>query len=218
MNNLSCYCYLLLLTRKQNTSINMSEVDVRNIIIESATKYFSKYGFYKTTMDEIAKHIHKAKGVLYYYFKSKEELFNEVLKHELNNVKSELNKITSSNTDSLIMLEKYFLTRFKLLNEALNYHETLRADFFEKYHFVKNVRDDFSEFERKQISFIFKKGKKEGYLDFKNIPSHVNIIMMLLNSIEIPLCLQNKYIEYKDTIEELATMIIKSLKAQKSTQ
>jgi AcrR family transcriptional regulator len=50
----------------------MSEIDVKNSIVESATKYFSKYGFHKTTMDEIAKNIHKAKGVLYYYFKSKE--------------------------------------------------------------------------------------------------------------------------------------------------
>ena len=61
----------------------MKEIEVKSLIVESATKYFSKFGFYKTTMDEIAKHIHKAKGVLYYYFKSKEELFNEVLKQEL---------------------------------------------------------------------------------------------------------------------------------------
>ena len=50
--------------------------EVKNIIVESAAIFFSKYGFYKTTMDEIAQHIHKAKGALYYYFKSKEELFN----------------------------------------------------------------------------------------------------------------------------------------------
>ena len=43
-------------------------------------------------LEKIAKHIHKAKGILYYYFKSKEELFNEVLKRELNNVKTELSK------------------------------------------------------------------------------------------------------------------------------
>ncbi len=57
-------------------------------IIESATKHFSGYGFHKTTMDEIARDIHKAKGVLYYYFRSKEELFNEVLKQELDKLKA----------------------------------------------------------------------------------------------------------------------------------
>jgi len=193
----------------------MSEIEVKSLIIESATKFFSKFGFYKTTMDEIAKHIHKAKGVLYYYFRSKEELFNEVLKQELNAVKTELSKIVSKESDSLVMLKTYMLTRLKLLHKAVNYHETLKADFFEKYHFVKDVRDDFDEFERTQLTYIIKKGKKEGYLDVKNINSTVNIMMMLLNGVEIPFFLQNKYPEYESTIEELASMLVNSLKTQK---
>jgi AcrR family transcriptional regulator len=196
----------------------MSEIDVKSSIIESATKYFSKYGFYKTTMDEIAKNIHKAKGVLYYYFKSKEELFNEVLKQELNDVKIELSKITGSGKDYLTILEKYFPTRFKLLYRAVNYHETLKADFFEKYHFVKDVRDDFAEFERTQIAFIFKKGKSEGCLDIKNIESSVNICMIIINSLEIPLFLQNKYAEYESTMDELASMLFNNLKTQKKVK
>jgi AcrR family transcriptional regulator len=194
----------------------MSETDVKQLIIDSATQYFSKYGFYKTTMGEIAKHIHKAKGALYYYFKSKEELFNEVLKQELNHVKMELSKISGSNEDSLTILKKYILTRLKLLSTAVNYHETLKADFFEKYDFVKDVRDDFAEFEHTQLTNIMLKGKKEGYLDVKNIETNVNITMMLLNSVEFPLFLQNKYTEYEGTIEELATMVINSLRTQKS--
>jgi AcrR family transcriptional regulator len=193
----------------------MSEIEVKSLIVESATRFFSKFGFYKTTMDEIAKHIHKAKGVLYYYYKSKEELFNEVLKQELNSVKSELSKIVNSDTDSLITLHKYFLSRLRLLHKAVNYHETLKADFFEKYNFVKDVRDDFAEFERKQLAIILKKGKKDGYIDIKNMNSSVNVIMMVVNGIEIPLFLQNKYTEYEDTINELAFMIVNGLRAQK---
>jgi len=193
----------------------MSEINVKSLIIESATKYFSKFGFYKTTMDEIAKHIHKAKGVLYYYFKNKEELFNEVLKQELNIVKVELKKIVDNDDDSLIMLKTYILTRLKLLNKAVNYHETLKADFFDKYYFVKDVRDDFDEFERAQLTIILKKGKSEGYLDVKNVNSTVNILMMVINGIEIPLFLQNKFAEFEGTIEELATMIVSSLWTQK---
>ena len=193
----------------------MKEIDVKNLIIETATKYFSKYGFHKTTMDEIAKHIHKAKGVLYYYFKSKEELFNEVLRRELSNIKMELSKIMDSGKDSLTIIKKYFLTRLKLLSTAVNYHETLKADFFEKYHFVKDVRDDFAAFEHKQLNMIFKKGNNEGHIEIKNIKSTVNIVMMIVNSMEFPLYLQNKYPEYESTIDEIVTMIINSLRSYK---
>jgi AcrR family transcriptional regulator len=193
----------------------MSEINVRNLIINSASKYFSKFGFHKTTMDEIARHIHKAKGVLYYYFKGKEELFNEVLKQELNVVKIELKKIVDAENDSLITLKEYTLTRLKLLHKAVNYHEMLKADFFDKYLFVKDVREDFTEFERVQLTIILKRGKLEGYLDFKNINSTINIFMMVINGIEIPLFLQEKYSEYESTIDELSSMIVNSLRTQR---
>jgi len=59
-----------------------------------------------------------------------------------------------------------------------------------------------------------KKGKKDGFLDVKNIDSTVNIIMIVLNGIEIPFFLQNKYPEYESTIEELTSMLVGSLKTQ----
>lgn len=192
----------------------MSENDVKSLIIKSATKYFSRFGFHKTTMDEIAKNIHKAKGVLYYYFRSKEELFKEVLKHELNAVKTKLSKISASkNKDYLTMIKEYFLVRLSLLSTAVNYHETLKADFFERYHFVKDVRDDFVEFEYNQLKQILTKANSEGYIKISNMESTVNIIMMLINSIEYPLYLQNKYAEYESTIDEIVTMIINSLRS-----
>ena len=193
----------------------MSEINVSSLIVNSASKYFSKFGFHKTTMDEIAKHIHKAKGVLYYYFKGKEELFNEVLKQELNAVKIELKKIVDAENDSLITLKEYTLTRLRLLHKAVNYHETLKADFFDKYLFVKDVREDFTEFEREQLTIILERGKTEGYLDFKNINSTISIFMMVINGIEIPLYLQEKYSEYESTIDELSSMIVNSLRTQR---
>ncbi|GAB1414779.1 TetR/AcrR family transcriptional regulator [Paludibacter sp.] len=193
----------------------MSKIAAKDSIVKSASYFFSKYGFYNTTVDKIAKHIHKAKGGIYYYFKSKEELFNEVLKQELNSVKSELKQIVSKDKNSLIILKEYVLNRLALLNNSLHYQETLKADLFEKYHFVKNVRDDFDRFERNQITIILEKGRSEGYFDVKSVASTVDIIVILINSIEIPLFLQNKYNKYESTIDELITLIIDGLKFSK---
>jgi AcrR family transcriptional regulator len=191
----------------------MPDNDVKQLIIDTATTFFSKYGFHKTTMDEIARHIHKAKGVLYYYFKSKEELFNEVVKQELDRVKNELVKIVQSDIDALAQIEQYFLTRLRLLNSALNYHETLKADFFEKYHFVKDVRDDFAAFEYEQLQLIINKAIKQKSLEVQNIDTTVNAVMMLATSLELPLYLQNKYNEYEQTIVEIVSMVIHSIRS-----
>jgi AcrR family transcriptional regulator len=47
-------------------------------IIEAARKVFTKKGYHDTTMDDIAKEIGVSKGALYSYFKSKEDLLQEI--------------------------------------------------------------------------------------------------------------------------------------------
>ena len=97
----------------------------------------------------------------------------------------------------------------------MNYHETLKGDLFDKYEFVKEVLDDFRSFERTQITLILEKGTKEGYLGIANVNSTVDVIVMIINSIEIPLFLQNKYKNYENTINELIILIVSGLPKKK---
>ena len=52
----------------------------RNKIIQAAIKIFSKKGFHKSTMEEIAKEVGVSKGTLYTYLKSKDEILKEIWK------------------------------------------------------------------------------------------------------------------------------------------
>jgi AcrR family transcriptional regulator len=51
-------------------------------IQQAAYKCVAKYGFEKTTLDDIAKEVGLNKASLYYYYKSKEEIFLEVTSAE----------------------------------------------------------------------------------------------------------------------------------------
>ncbi|MBN1186981.1 MAG: helix-turn-helix transcriptional regulator, partial [Bacteroidales bacterium] len=57
--------------------MNKSVDSTRESILNVATRLFGRFGFHKTSMDEIAKIARKAKGSLYYHFASKEDLFRE---------------------------------------------------------------------------------------------------------------------------------------------
>ncbi len=52
-------------------------------ILEAAEKTFAKKGFYVTTMEEIAHQAQLAKGTIYLYFDSKEDLFFSVTERKL---------------------------------------------------------------------------------------------------------------------------------------
>jgi AcrR family transcriptional regulator len=54
----------------------------KQIILDIAARIFSRYGYAKTSVDEIAQEAKIAKGTIYYYFPSKEELFLNVVKEQ----------------------------------------------------------------------------------------------------------------------------------------
>lgn len=63
-------------TKIQNEQI---KVQKRAQIINSALEMFAKKGFHTTTIADIAKHASIAKGLMYSYFNSKEELLHTIL-------------------------------------------------------------------------------------------------------------------------------------------
>lgn len=68
---------------KQNdTFCRMKEAIVKQRIIMSSTAVFKELGFEKVTMDHIAKAANKGRSTLYYYFKNKHEVFEQVAELE----------------------------------------------------------------------------------------------------------------------------------------
>lgn len=55
-------------------------VDRRQQVIEAAEKSFALFGYKATTMDQVAKIANVAKGTIYTFFTNKEELFDEILR------------------------------------------------------------------------------------------------------------------------------------------
>lgn len=51
----------------------------KKVIIDSAAILFHRYGYSKTSLEDIAKHASLGKGTIYYYFNSKEDIFIEVV-------------------------------------------------------------------------------------------------------------------------------------------
>ncbi|PID90640.1 MAG: hypothetical protein CSA97_01895 [Bacteroidetes bacterium] len=56
---------------------------MRQRILEMASGVFQRFGFSKTTMEDIAQGIGRQKSTLYYYFQSKEDVFAAVVAREL---------------------------------------------------------------------------------------------------------------------------------------
>ncbi len=173
----------------------MAIIDTRSKIITVATRLFSRFGFHKTSMDEIAKIARKAKGSLYYHFASKEDLFIEVVSIEIVSLKGQLIAITEDpNLRPSEKIKKYLITRMEVLNTAANYHETLKADFFEHFDFIDDLRHELDEWEKNNLKKIILEGVDHG--DFAvvgEVDVLLDVFIMVFKGLEIPFFLQNKY-------------------------
>jgi AcrR family transcriptional regulator len=70
-------------------------------IVDAARSIFARKGFARGIMDEIAKEAGIAKGTIYLYFRSKEEIYKAVMDRDM----EFLNKITLERMDAAVNLE-----------------------------------------------------------------------------------------------------------------
>lgn len=191
----------------------MSNDETKDTILSVATRLFSRFGFHKTSIDEIAKIARKAKGSLYYHFASKEELFKEVVSVEISNLKNQLTIIVSNpDLNASEKIKKYLITRMEILNSAANYHETLKADFFEHFHFIDDLRAELDEWEKENLKKIILQGVDMGEFavieDMEVLP---DVLIMVMKGLEIPFFLQGKHSKYAPSFEGLLSILTKGL-------
>jgi AcrR family transcriptional regulator len=91
-------------------------------IITAARKVFAEKGYVAATVDEIAQRANLAKGTIYVYFDSKEQIYNAVMSDDLETLRRlTLEKIRSAKT-ALEKISAYVNARFDYCEE--------RRDFF----------------------------------------------------------------------------------------
>ncbi len=191
----------------------MALEETRDKILSVANKLFSRFGFHKTSMDEIARIARKAKGSLYYHFASKEDLFKEVVSKEITNLKVQLSDIVNnSDLSASGKMKAYLIKRMEILNDAANYHETIKADFFEHFDFIDDLRNELDEWEKANLKKIISEGAAKGeFAIIGDLEVLLDVFIMVLKGLELPFFLQGKYEKYSPDFKSLIGVLTKGL-------
>ena len=91
--------------------------EVRGRIIQSAIECFSKNGFDRTRMDEIALLADLSKGTLYNYFDNKEDLFHAICEDSLDLLKIQLDHLFTKSRNDLISNAELFYENFQKIQK-----------------------------------------------------------------------------------------------------
>jgi len=152
-------------------------MNTKRRLLESAKSLFSEKGYYETKVSDIVSKAGVSQGTFYLYFKSKEDIFKELVQRMSDKIIKLLEEYAKRENDVEKVIKESVIEFFKIIYEerAIAYiflfqlvgtNEEFRELYFEK---VKKVRE--------LLRVIVDKGIQKGVFSYKNAENIVNILM-----------------------------------------
>lgn len=129
-----------------------------------ASQVFARYGYDKTTLEDIGRAAGLNKASLYYYFRNKEEIFVQVVLQETEAFITSLQEETGKIADLKAKLSHYLKERIRRYEEVLNITQ-LSLDSLKK---VEPMFDElYAQVKAREMEFIaglLREGEKQGHI------------------------------------------------------
>ena len=161
--------------------------EVKDAIVNVARHIFSRFGFRKTTMDEIAIASRKGKSSIYYYFASKEEIFKAVVEKEASIMKDELLNAHNEAESPAQKLKMHVLVRMRAMEKLANFYSAIKDDYLSHLDFIDKVRKKYDEEEIQMMENILIEGVEKGTFEIEDTALAATAIVTVLKGMELPL-------------------------------
>lgn len=148
------------------------KAQTRQAILDAAVHLFSKKGFEKTSIDELAKKAGIGKGTIYSYFKTKTDIIRAFCSDELEFIHQELARKTNPEAPFLEQIHTIFYAEFKYISKNPDFGRTLMKELvFPRETHIKCVGEENDYFA--MLFPIIEKAQEKGELKADLVPLHV---------------------------------------------
>jgi len=189
----------------------VNKEEVRKKIIISAGHIFSRYGFRKTTMEEIARALKKGKSSIYYYYESKEEIFEAVVLHEANILRSDLTRAIKSVKSPVEKMRNYVFVRMKSFEKLSNYYNAIFDKNLDHFEFIENIRSRYDREELAILRLILYDGARKKVFSVKNSEYTALAIQTTLKGLEVPLFWKKKEVNIEARLNAILEVLFNGI-------
>lgn len=191
-------------------------------ILEVARELFDRFGYDKTSMNDIARRSHKAKGSIYYNFNGKIDIFKSLVEQEFEDIRTELTESCQLNNESDITKGKiinFLILRMEQFQKSSMVKQTIMTQYYETSHEIldaaEEIRKNFDQWEWQLFHHICNIGKQYGVLTSDIEPNvFADMLQMLLKALEIQFFAKNEYEKSKATYESMVGFLLNDLKSK----
>ena len=166
--------------------------ELRRKIITTAGRIFSSHGFRKTSMDEIARALSMGKSSIYYYFSSKEDIFEAVVLNEANILRNTLTSTIKSVNSPIDKMRNYVFVRMKSFEKLSNYYNAIFDKNLDHFEFIETVREKYDREELAMLRLILYDGARKKVFNVENSEYTAMAFQTTIKGLEVPLFWKKK--------------------------
>ena len=199
----------------------MKKLMTKEVIQRVATELFRKFGFEKTSMDDIASQAHKAKRSIYNHFSNKEELFCATVISEVDHIRRSLEAVVADDSQLVLpRLRQYLLLRMELLSQAgtlqVAIKDKLLAPGDYRFERLQQAMTEFTEWEHTCFKKVWyaKPTQCSAEVIEQQAIAFADMLQVTLNGLSHTFFVEDKYEQYKTSYEMLIDLIINSVFTQ----
>jgi AcrR family transcriptional regulator len=157
----------------------------RLAILDAARSLFAEQGVRKTTLEDIARRMHRTKSFVYHYFRGKDGLFSALIEAEGDAYARQLREAIDGEPGAKKRLRAYMLARFRIFNDLGGYYEAMRERYFEQYAFIENARAKYDRFETETMTRILAEGTRDGEFRSLDAEAVAHAILIAMKGFEV---------------------------------
>jgi AcrR family transcriptional regulator len=190
---------------------------IRDEILKEARKLFQQFGVKKTTMEDIAKAMGKGKSTLYYYFCSKEDIFDAVVLREMDEVFSSVKQAVEKEDSAEEKLKAFTLTKIRALQKRANLCKVVNGEVHDSLRCLKHLHTEYDKQETALVKDILQYGVKSGEF-LKSIGKELDLLPSVmvssLRGLERDVFTDAKYARLEPRLESIMGILIRGLRKE----
>jgi len=186
----------------------------RELILQIARKLFARYGLKKTSVDDIATEARIGKATIYYYFKSKQEIFKTVVNRELTILKNAIKEAISKENSPQGKLRAFILTKISRTHELVNLYRVTKDAVTELLPDLEKIRESHFREELNIIKEILSEGVRKGKFKVKRIEFTSLAMVSVLKGLEYPWVLNGEPIDIEKNVDAILEILFKGIEAK----
>jgi AcrR family transcriptional regulator len=193
---------------------------VREAILDAVERLLARYGYKKTTMDDLAREAGIGKGTIYLYFPSKEEVALSSIDRVVERVYEQLRMIAASGGAAAERLRRMLIARVLVRIENVEAYSQSLDDLFEALRPAYMARrSNFFAGETTVFRRVLVEGRRAGEFRFTDSQATAHTLLLATNSL-LPYSLSVRELgeraEIVRSVRRLADMLLHGLVPRES--